>query len=305
MRTYTQNLWTWIPVDSLQVHARLFVDPLSMTMVLFVTGISTLIHLYSIGYMKGDKDYSKFFLYMNLFVASMLILVLGSATCWSPSSGWEGVGTCSYWLVSFWFTRDSAASAGKKAFVYNRIGDVGFLLAIFLVFERVHSLEYTTIFAHIDTIGAGLHHRHLPAAAGRGDGEVGPDPPVPLAGRRHGGPDPGLRPHPRGHHGHRRRLPAVPDQPAAPRLELGAALTVAIVGAATAFVAATIACAQQDIKKVLAYSTVSQLGLHVPGHRVRGLRGGHLLDGGPRLLQGAALPRGRARPSTASTTSRT
>src|ERR1700674_1303004 len=153
VRTFTQNLWTWIPVGDLQVHARLFVDPLSMTMVLFVTGVSTLIHLYSIGYMKGDRDYSKFFLYMNLFVASMLILVLGSNLL-VTFVGWEGVGTCSYWLVSFWFTRESAASAGKKAFVYNRIGDVGFLLAIFLVFDKVHSLEYSTIFANLDRIGS-------------------------------------------------------------------------------------------------------------------------------------------------------
>ena len=88
VRTYTQNLWTWIPVGDLQVHARLFVDPLSMTMVLFVTGISMLIHLYSIGYMKGDQDYSKFFLYMNLFVASMLILVLGQ----QPAGHLRGLG---------------------------------------------------------------------------------------------------------------------------------------------------------------------------------------------------------------------
>ena len=126
VRTYTQNLWTWIPVERLPVHASLYVDPLSMTMVLFVTGVSTLIHLYSIGYMKGDRDYPKFFLYMNLFVASMLILVLGSNML-VTFVGWEGVGTCSYLLVSFWFTRESAASAGKKAFIYNRIGDVGFL----------------------------------------------------------------------------------------------------------------------------------------------------------------------------------
>src|SRR5580700_8532468 len=154
VRTYTQNLWTWIPVDRLQVHASLFVDPLSMTMVLFVTGVSSLIHLYSIGYMKGDRDYPKFFLYMNLFVASMLILVLGSNMV-VTFVGWEGVGACSYWLVAFWFTRESAASAGKKAFVYNRIGDTGFLLAIFLTFYRVHSLEYSTIFANIDKIGSG------------------------------------------------------------------------------------------------------------------------------------------------------
>ena len=132
---------------------RPYVDPLSMTMVLFITGISSLIHLYSIGYMKGDKDYPKFFLYMNLFVASMLILVLGSNLL-VTFVGWEGVGTCSYWLVSFWFTRDSAASAGKKAFVYNRIGDVGFLLAIFLVYDKVHSLDYQAIFANLGQIGS-------------------------------------------------------------------------------------------------------------------------------------------------------
>src|ERR1019366_7801312 len=153
VRSFTQNLWTWIPVDRLQVHASLTVDPLSMTMVLFITGISTLIHLYSIGYMKGDGDYPKFFLYMNLFVASMLILVLGSNML-VAFVGWEGVGACSYWLIAFWFTKDSAASAGKKAFIYNRIGDAGFLVAIFLTYDKVHSLEYSTVFANIDKIGS-------------------------------------------------------------------------------------------------------------------------------------------------------
>ena len=208
------------PGGHLQVHARLFVDPLSMTMVLFITGISTLIHLYSIGYMKGDKDYSKFFLYLNLFVASMLILVLGSNLL-VTFVGWEGVGTCSYWLVAFWFTRDSAASAGKKAFVYNRIGDVGFLLAIFLVFERVHSLEYTTIFAHIDAIGPGYVTAICLLLLVGVMGKSAQIPLFPWLADAMEGPDPGLRPHPRRHHGHRRRLPAVPDQPAPARLELG------------------------------------------------------------------------------------
>jgi NADH-quinone oxidoreductase subunit L len=258
VRTYTQNLWTWIPVGSLQVHARLFVDPLAMTMVLFVTGISTLIHLYSIGYMKGDRDYSKFFLYLNLFVASMLILVLGSNML-VTFVGWEGVGTCSYWLVSFWFTKDSAASAGKKAFVYNRIGDVGFLLAIFLTFAKVHSLEYSTIFANIDKIGSanvtaicllllvGVMGKsaQIPLFPWLADAMEGPTPVSALihaATMVTAGVYLLCRVNP--------LLHASPD----------AALTVAIVGAATAFVAATIACAQQDIKKVLAYSTVSQLG---------------------------------------------
>ena len=219
VRTYTQNLWTWIPVGGLQVHARLFVDPLSMTMVLFVTGISTLIHLYSIGVHEGRPGLPQVLPLHEPVRGLHADPGAGVATCWSPSSGWEGVGACSYWLVSFWFTRDSAASAGKKAFIYNRIGDVGFLLAIFLTFEKVHSLEYQTIFANIWTeIGPGnITAICLLLLVGRG-GQVGPDPPVPVAGRRHGGPDPGLGPDPRRHHGHRRRLPAVPDQPAAARL---------------------------------------------------------------------------------------
>jgi NADH-quinone oxidoreductase subunit L len=258
VRSYSQNLWTWIPVDRLQVHAGLYVDPLSMTMVLFVTGISTLIHLYSIGYMKGDKDYPKFFLYMNLFVASMLILVLGSNLL-VTFVGWEGVGTCSYWLVSFWFTRDAAASAGKKAFVYNRIGDVGFLLAIFLVYDKVHSLDYTTIFANLDRIGSanitaicllllvGVMGKsaQIPLFPWLADAMEGPTPVSALihaATMVTAGVYLLCRVNPLLH------------------ASSAASLTVAIVGAATAFVAATIACAQQDIKKVLAYSTVSQLG---------------------------------------------
>ncbi len=261
VRSFTQNLWSWIPVGSLQVSARLYVDPLSMTMVLFITGISMLIHLYSIGYMKGDRDYPKFFLYMNLFVASMLILVLGSNML-VTFVGWEGVGACSYWLVAFWFTRDSAASAGKKAFVFNRIGDVGFLLAMFLTFEKVHSLEYSTIFANLDKIGSanltaicilllvGVTGKsaQIPLFPWLADAMEGPTPVSALihaATMVTAGVYLLCRINP--------LLHASPD----------AALVVAIVGAVTAFVAATIACAQDDIKKVLAYSTVSQLGYMV------------------------------------------
>jgi NADH-quinone oxidoreductase subunit L len=258
VRSYGQDLWSWIPVDRLQVHAALYVDPLSMTMVLFITGISSLIHLYSIGYMKGDKDFPKFFLYMNLFVASMLILVLGSNLL-VTFVGWEGVGTCSYWLVSFWFTRDSAASAGKKAFVYNRIGDVGFLLAIFLVWSKVHSFDYQVIFANIDKIGSanitaicllllvGVMGKsaQIPLFPWLADAMEGPTPVSALI------------------HAATMVTAGVyllcrvsPLLHASPSAEF----TIACVGAATAFVAALIACAQQDIKKVLAYSTVSQLG---------------------------------------------
>ena len=119
-----------------RVDFRFLVDPLSSTMILFVTGVGTLIHLYSIGYMHGDPRFSRFFAYMNLFAASMLVLVLGSSFLLT-FLGWEGVGLCSYLLISFWFERNSAAVAGKKAFVTNRVGDFGFMLAMFLIFAKL------------------------------------------------------------------------------------------------------------------------------------------------------------------------
>ena len=257
-RSFTQTLFTWIPVGGLQVKAALLVDPLSMTMALFVTGVSSLIHLYSIGYMKGDPDYSKFFLYLNLFVASMLILVLADNLLFT-FVGWEGVGVCSYWLVSFWFGRDSAASAGKKAFMYNRLADVGFLIAIFLVFAKTGTLDYTGIFSHLSLIGGGTgtaiclllfvaaagKSAQLPLFPWLADAMEGPTPVSALI-----------------HAATMVTAGVYLMCRISPMLSQAhdAQLVVASVGAATAFVAATIGCAQQDIKKVLAYSTVSQLG---------------------------------------------
>src|SRR6202521_32229 len=140
-RVFVHNYFTWFQVAGLHVPVGILVDPLSITMCMFITGVSALIHLYSIGYMKGDRDYSKFFIYLNLFVFSMLLLVLANNLL-VTFVGWEGVGVCSYWLVSYWFQRESAASAGKKAFIYNRVGDVGFLAAIFLIFEKTGTLQY-------------------------------------------------------------------------------------------------------------------------------------------------------------------
>jgi len=257
-RSFIQNLFTWIPVGGLQVKSALLVDPLSMTMALFVTGVSSLIHLYSIGYMKGDRDYPKFFLYLNLFVASMLILVLADNLLLT-FVGWEGVGVCSYWLVSFWFGRDSAASAGKKAFIYNRLADVGFLIAIFLVFSKTGTLDYTGIFSHLSLIGGGTgtaiclllfvaaagKSAQLPLFPWLADAMEGPTPVSALI-----------------HAATMVTAGVYLMCRISPLLSQAhdAQLVVASVGAATAFVAATIGCAQQDIKKVLAYSTVSQLG---------------------------------------------
>ena len=139
-RTHTVDLFTWFPTGGLQVKLGFLADPLSITFILFVTGVGTLIHIYSIGYMHGDENFGRFFAFMNLFCASMLVLVLGSSFL-VTFLGWEGVGLCSYLLVSFWFQRNSAAVAGKKAFVTTRVGDFGFMVAMFLIFAELGSLE--------------------------------------------------------------------------------------------------------------------------------------------------------------------
>ena len=184
-REVTVNLFSWITVGTLHVPAALLVDPLSITMCLFVTGISALIHLYSIGYMHGERDFRKFFLYLNLFVFSMLLLVLANNLVLT-FVGWEGVGLCSYWLVSYYFDRDSAASAGKKAFIYNRVGDVGMLVAMFLLFSHLHTLDLPHDLHAAGTLTPTDRHAGRADAAPRGDRQERADPAVQLAARRHG-----------------------------------------------------------------------------------------------------------------------
>ena len=265
-RVVVQQYFTWFSAGGLSVPVGTLVDPLSMTMCMFVTGVSALIHLYSIGYMKKDRDYSKFFIYLNLFVFSMLLLVLANNLLLT-FVGWEGVGVCSYFLVAFWFERESAASAGKKAFIYNRIGDAGFLIAIFLIFEKTGTLQYESgpgggIFGQLSHLGGGTATAVvlllLFAATGKSaqiplfnwlpDAMEGPTPVSALI--------------------HAATMVTAGVYLLCrmnPVLHLTAHGTevIAIIGAATAFVAATIACAQQDIKKVLAFSTVSQIGYMV------------------------------------------
>src|SRR5580692_5522458 len=260
------NYFTWFSAGGLSVPVGTLVDPLSMTMCMFITFVSAFIHLYSIGYMKDDRDYSKFFIYLNLFVFSMLVLVL-SDNLLLTFVGWEGVGVCSYWLVSFWFPRESAASAGKKAFIYNRIGDVGFLLAIFLLFEKTGTIQYESgpgggIFGQLSHLGTGTATAAVLllflAATGKSaqiplfnwlpDAMEGPTPVSALI--------------------HAATMVTAGVYLLCrmnPLLHLTSAgmEVIAIIGGVTAFVAATIACAQQDIKKVLAFSTVSQIGYMV------------------------------------------
>jgi NADH-quinone oxidoreductase subunit L len=258
-RQFTQTLFEWVPVGGLRVDVGFLADPLSITMALFVTGVSTLIHLYAIGYMHGDGDFPKFFVYMNLFVFSMLMLVLGSNLL-VTFLGWEGVGACSYWLISFWFSSEANASAGKKAFVTNRIGDWGFMLAMFLAFATVGTLNYEGLFASVGSIapvtataiglllflGAVGKSAQIPLYIWLPDAMAGPTPVSALihaATMVTAGVFLMTRVNPILGAGY----DWVPD-------------VIAWVGVITAFVAATIAVAQNDIKKVLAYSTVSQLG---------------------------------------------
>ena len=254
-RSFEQVLFDWLPVGSLNVEAGFLVDPLSMTMALFVTGVGTLIHLYSVGYMHGDPKFSKFFLYLNLFLFSMLMLVLGNNLV-ITFLGWEGVGTCSYLLISFWHKKDSAATAGKKAFVTNRVGDWGFMIAMFLLWSSIGTLTYTEIAqsSPMATVtGTAVSLLLFVAAAGKSaqlplyvwlpDAMEGP---TPVSAMVHAATmvTSGVYLLVRMNH----------------VLTSDALIVIAVVGAATALFAALAAVAQQDIKKVLAYSTVSQLG---------------------------------------------
>ncbi|WP_419930638.1 NADH-quinone oxidoreductase subunit L [Candidatus Poriferisodalis sp.] len=257
-RWFTSTLFEWMPIGGLEVDAALLVDPLSMTMALFVTGVGTLIHLYSVGYMHGDPKYSKFFLYLNLFLFSMLMLVLGDNLV-VTFLGWEGVGTCSYLLISFWHERPTAATAGKKAFVTNRIGDFGFMVATFLLWTTLGTVSYAGIAAASGDLASGTATAValllLLAAAGKSaqlplyvwlpDAMEGP---TPVSAMVHAATmvTAGVY--------LLVRLNPVLDQ------SKSALLVIAIVGAATALFAALAAVAQHDIKRVLAYSTVSQLG---------------------------------------------
>ena len=260
-RHHVLTAFSWVPIGSLHVDLAFLADPLSITMALFVTGIGSLIHLYAIGYMHGDPKFSKFFLYLNLFVFSMLMLVMGENLL-VTFLGWEGVGTCSYFLISFWHTRESAATAGKKAFVTNRVGDWGVMMAMFLAFGATGTLSYAGInhaaesgalsavtatgIAMMLFIGACGKSAQLPLYIWLPDAMEGPTPVSALI-----------------HAATMVTAGVFVMTRINPVLAISydwVPTIIAVVGVATALFAATIAVAQTDIKKVLAYSTVSQLG---------------------------------------------
>jgi len=259
---YIEHYFTWIQSGPLQINIDFAVDRLTAVMLMVVTGVGLLIHIYSVGYMADDDGYYRFFSYLNLFMFFMLVLVLAQNFL-VLFVGWEGVGLCSYLLIGFYFLEQYATTAGNKAFIVNRIGDFGFSLAMFLIFRQFGSLDFTKVFDAAKSmptetgygaltvisllllVGAAGKSAQIPLYVWLPDAMAGP---TPVSALIH----------------------------AATMVTAGVYMTarsaaffthapvamdwVAIIGLATAFVAATIGLAQTDIKKVFAYSTVSQLG---------------------------------------------
>ncbi len=260
---YQEFFAHWIRSGPFSADFSFYLDQLSLVMLLVVTGVGFLIHIYSVGYMCDDPGYYRFFSYLNLFMFFMLTLVL-SGNYLQMFIGWEGVGLASYLLIGYWFTKDSAASAGKKAFIVNRVGDFGFLIALFLLIKHFGSLNFTQVFDAVkpispETAGVGLlttigillmvgacgKSAQIPLYVWLPDAMEGP---TPVSALIHAATmvTAGVYMVARSHVIFERAPIAL--------------TVVAIIGTLTAFFAATIGIAQTDIKRVLAYSTVSQLG---------------------------------------------
>ena len=277
-------------VAGVQIKLGIYVDPLSVLMALVVSGVSTLIHLYSVGYMSSDRGYTRFFAYLNFFVFSMLLLVLAGNLA-LLIVGWAFVGAASYMLISYWYRRQTATAAGIKAFVINVVGDIGLVLGTFFIFREMGVLDYGALFEGVQeafpkndaTLVVGL-----PADPRRRVREVRPGPVPHVAPGRDGGPDAGLLADPRRDDGHRRRLPHRPPAPAV-RVGSDGRGVGAIVGAITLLIASTIGLVVTDLKRVIAYSTMSQIGYMIMGVSARRLRRRVLPPHDARVLQGAAL----------------
>ena len=275
----TEHVWTWIQAGDFRIDMRFALDPLSSIMILVVTFCSTLIHIYSTGYMEHEERYGAYFGYLNLFTGAMLILVLG-ANMPVMFIGWEGVGLCSYLLIGFWFTNEAYATAGRKAFVVNRIGDFAFLLGMFLLwwatspYDGGNSLD----FAALRSIGENQpavytqtfwFREHLAAAGGvlLFIGAAGKSAQIPLYVWL---PDAMAGPTPVSALIHAATMVTAGVYMVARMSFMFTASTtamgvIAVIGACTALMAAFMAFAQTDLKKVLAYSTVSQLGFMFVG----------------------------------------
>src|SRR5450432_2488500 len=261
-QTYKEHYYTWIQSGALNIGVDFAIDRLTAVMLMIVTGVGFLIHVYAVGYMAHEGGYYRFFAYLNLFMFFMLTLVLG-ANFLLLFVGWEGVGLCSYLLIGFYFLEQYATTAGNKAFIVNRIGDFGFSLAMFLIFAKFGSLDFTKVFDSAKSmpneasvgaltficllllLGATGKSAQIPLFVWLPDAMAGPTPVSALI------------------HAATMVTAGVYMTARSATLFTHAPIamdTVAMIGLATAVVAATIGLAQTDIKKVFAYSTVSQLG---------------------------------------------
>ena len=257
-RVQNLHLYDWIPVGNLSIDIGMRLDPLSLTFALLVTGVGGLIHIYSIGYMHDDRDRRRFFAYLNLFVVSMLVLVMGNSFV-TLYLGWEGVGLASYLLIGWYQDRPAAATAAKKAFLMNRIGDVGLALAIFVLWTHLHTTQFTEVFAQAHTLSPGVltavglllllgacgKSGQFPLQAWLPDAMEGPTPVSALI--------------------HAATMVTAGVYLVARAnpiyiLTTDGRLAVTIIGTITLLIGSIIGCAYDDIKKVLAYSTVSQIG---------------------------------------------
>ncbi|QHC02289.1 NADH-quinone oxidoreductase subunit L [Epidermidibacterium keratini] len=252
------DMFTWVLSGDLKIEAGLLFDPLSSVFVLLITGVGSLIHIYSIGYMSHDEGRRRFFAYLNIFVASMLLLVLGNSFV-ALYFGWEGVGVASYLLIAFWQYKKAAATAAKKAFIMNRVGDVGLALAIFLMWSHLGTTSYAEVFGGIETLngavvttialllllGACGKSGQVPLQAWLPDAMEGPTPVSALI-----------------HAATMVTAGVYLIARANPIFDASesAQLVVTVVGAVTLLYGCIAGCAYDDIKKVLAYSTVSQIG---------------------------------------------
>jgi NADH-quinone oxidoreductase subunit L len=255
---FVQRYFSWMPTGDLRLDAAFQLDQLSMVMILVITGVGMLIHLFSVGYMQDDPGYPRYFAYLNLFVSFMLVLVMG-ASYPVMFVGWEGVGLCSYLLIGFWYLDQANADAGKKAFIMNRIGDVGFLIAMFMLSANLGTLEFEGVRAQAASLAPAVvtticlffflgctgKSAQIPLYTWLPDAMAGPTPVSALI--------------------HAATMVTAGVYLVARSSFLFArspvaSLTVVVIGALTAIFAASICLKQWDIKKVLAYSTVSQLG---------------------------------------------
>ena len=261
-RILKANFFNWLSIGNFRADFSFVVDQVSSIMILIITGVGSLIHLFSIGYMHHDKGVAKYFAYLNLFIFNMLLLVLGSNLL-IMFAGWEGVGLCSYLLIGFWFTDEAKASAGMKAFITNRVGDAAFIIGMFILFLQFGSIEFSklngmapltpihdwfnplTVACLLLFVGATGKSAQIPLYVWLPDAMAGP---TPVSALIHAATMVTA--------GVYMIIRLNPIFMAAPN----ALLVVAIVGASTAVFAASIGVVQNDIKKVLAYSTVSQLG---------------------------------------------